>query len=65
MESDRRLRLFVGPASFGITWSWRDRAIILSWVAETEAPNLIWMRMVVFKLGWPPIRHVVNFTDRD
>jgi len=64
MCSERKLRLLVGPSEFGITCSWRDKAIILAWVAETEAPNVIWMRMVVLKLSWPPIRHVATFTDK-
>lgn len=61
----RKLRLRVGPAEFGIACSWRDRAIILSWVAETEVHNLMWIRIVVFKLAWPPIRRGGFYCDRD
>lgn len=41
-----------------------DRAIIISWVAETSAPNIIWMRLVTIKWRWPPIKCVACFTDR-
>ena len=59
------LRLEIGPKTFQIFPSWRDKAFILSWVAETEAPNLIWIRLITIKWRWPPVVCVEAFTDAD
>ena len=49
-----RLALRIAQPRFGITLSWRDRALILWWLAETEISNVFWERLVVLRLGWPP-----------
>ncbi len=49
---------------FSFEFSKSDRAIIISWVAETSAPNMVWLRIVTIKWRWPPIKCVTCFTDR-
>ena len=61
---ERPLRLEVDKKKvFSLQVSLSDRAIILSWVADTSAPNLIWMRLVTIKWRFPPVRCVTCFTD--
>lgn len=62
---ERKLSLEVGPEVFQFFPSWRDKAIILSWVAETSAPNILWIRLITIKWRWPPIKCVTVFTDAD
>ena len=61
----RKLCLRKGPVSFGADFYWREATIVLGWVAETSAPNMVWMRIISIKLGWPPVRWVTAFTDTD
>ena len=42
-----------------------NKAIVLGWVAETEAPNIILMRLITIKWRWPPVKCVTAFTDVD
>jgi hypothetical protein len=35
------------------------------WIAETEAPNLILMRILRLGFHWPPIKVVTAFTDKE
>ncbi len=49
---------------FNFEFSRSDRAIIISWVAGTSAPNIAWMRVVTIKWRWLPIVCVTCFTDR-
>jgi len=60
-----KLCLKTDPAAFHFSLDWEDKAIILSWVAETSAPNLVWMRLITIKWRWPPVKCVTTFTDAD
>jgi len=63
---DRSLYLeIIGPKTFSIDFSWSDKAIILGWFAETSMANIIWMRLITIRWGWPPVRCVECFTDVD
>lgn len=55
------LKLSRGPAEFSIRLS--RRALILSWRAETEAPNVGWVTVLTLKIGWPPLHWVRGFID--
>ncbi len=50
---------------FSLEFSLSNRAIILSWAARTEAPNIVWTRLIAIKWRWPPVRCVTAFTDVD
>ncbi len=56
-----KIKLKIGPPVFSITPSWKDKAIILGWAAKTDLANVIWHRIVVLKLGWPPFRRITTF----
>lgn len=60
-EVGPRLKLRRDAAEFSVHLSRRGRALILSWIAETEAPNIIWVRMVTLKIGLPLLRWVSGF----
>ena len=61
---ERKLMLEVDKKKvFSLEFSRKDRAIIISWVAETSAPNIVWVRIVSIKWRWPPIKCVTCFTD--
>ena len=61
----RPLRLEVDKKKvFSFKFSLGDRAIILSWVAGTEAPNIVWLRLITIKWRWPPVRCIECFADR-
>jgi len=49
---------------FSFKFSFGDRAVILSWVAGTEVPNIAWVRLITIKWQWPPVRCVECFADR-
>ena len=57
----KKVELKIGPPVFRITPSWKDKAVILGWAAETELVNVIWHRIFVLRLGWPPFRHITTF----
>jgi len=59
----RYLSLEIGPKTFQAFPSWGDKAFIISWVAETSAPNWIWIRLITIKWRWPPIKCKTCFTD--
>ena len=62
---ERKLMLEVDKKKvFSFEFSRSDRAIIISWVAETNVSNMVWIRIVSIKWRWPPIRCVTCFTDR-
>ncbi len=64
---DRTLRLeLIGPTvRYGPFISPEDRAIVCGWRRETEAPGIIWFRLLTIKWRWPPIKIITCFTDCD
>lgn len=61
---DRYLRLKTGDFEFrGIYLD--NKAIVLSWVAETEVQNIILMRLITIRWHWPPVKCVEAFTYTD
>jgi len=59
----QRLCLCRGPTVFsGVNLSWRDKAVILNWGAETEVQNVMWVRFIVLRFGWPPLTYLEAFT---
>jgi len=59
---ERWLNLKTGDLQFsGIYLD--NKAIVLGWVAETEAENIILMRLVTIKWRWPLVKCVTAFTD--
>lgn len=46
---------------FKVALSRRHRAILLCWTAETELPNVLWVRLIVLRFGWPPVNHIEAF----
>jgi hypothetical protein len=43
--------------------SWTDKAILFGLRAATNTINYTAIRMVVLKLGWPPIKYISCFLD--
>ena len=65
-DKRRKLRLEVlFPSRFLVIPSREDKAICFVWRAETEVRNVLWLRLVILRLGWPPIRHIEAFTFID
>ena len=65
-REQRKLRLEVlFPSKFLVIASREDKAICFVWRAETEVRNVLWLRLVILRLGWPPIRHIEAFTFID
>ncbi|GAI95437.1 unnamed protein product [marine sediment metagenome] len=59
---ERNLRLKTGDLVFtGIYLD--NKAIVLGWGAETEAPNIILMRIITIRWSWPPVKSITAFTD--
>jgi len=50
---------------FGLDFSFKDRAILLSWTAETEVWNVLWAHLITIKLAWPPIHSWTGFIPPD
>lgn len=51
----RRLRLDRGPLLF-MGPCRRERGFWLWWVARTSACNLVYVKALEFRIGWPPVR---------
>ena len=59
---ERYLRLKTGDLEFtGISQD--NKAIVLGWVAETEAQNTILMRLITIKWSLSRVKCVTAFTD--
>jgi hypothetical protein len=62
---ERKLSLEVDKEKvFSFVFSRSDRAIIISWVAETSVSNMVFLRMITIKWRWPPVKWITCFTDR-
>lgn len=59
-----RLKLEVGKPVFSIMFSWLDKAIILSWCAETSVANIVWIQLVTIKWRCPPVKMIDCFTEK-
>jgi len=57
----RLFTLEVGKPEFHLIFSRQDKAIILAWCAETQLANVVWLRMVVIRWGFPPIKITDTF----
>ncbi len=67
MEEDRELNLAVGPLQFaGFFPSWDGDGerphIALIWKRYTEVRNVLWLRVINIRLGWPPVQIGAYFT---
>jgi len=60
-----KIKLYTDPPEFHIFASKIDKAILFVWTAETSVKNYTWMRIIVIKLTWPPIRHVEAFVKEE
>ncbi|MFA4836773.1 MAG: hypothetical protein WC749_11975 [Dehalococcoidia bacterium] len=62
----RRIRLLTDRAQFGgVVLDRPSRQLLFKWFARTEMRNVIWVCLVVFRLGWPPVRWIEAFTGDD
>ena len=65
-HEQRKLALeVIFPSRFLVVPSREDKAICLVWRAETEVRNVLWVRLIILRLGWPPIRHIEAFMYQD
>lgn len=63
---DRKLSLRTEGAEFaGIVIDRKGRQLIFKWFARTEIKNITYMSLLVFRLGWPPVRRVKGFVGND
>jgi len=54
----------LGPRYFrGFVWEKTARALVMTWAADTPFRNLRWVRYVVFRLGWPPVKWISGVLD--
>lgn len=56
----------VGPTVFTITeWAEvkKDKELLLVWLAQTEVSNVVYLRALKLRWGWPPIIWLSCFTD--
>lgn len=58
------LRLRTGSLKFNkAALDNKQRALVLTWYADTEVLNVVAMRVVVLRLSWPPIQWLNAFTE--
>lgn len=62
MDPQRKLCLkTIGDTHFSFK---RDfLSLVFWWQRDTEAANIVWVRVVVVGIHWPPVMHVNCFTD--
>ena len=61
---NRQVNLHTGrPIFTNACWDSQARGLVLTWSAETSVRNLVWMRVVVIGLSWPPVRWATRFVD--
>ena len=49
----------------GVVLDRKGRQIIFQWFARTEVKNITYISLLIFKLGWPPLRILKAFTNND
>jgi hypothetical protein len=60
----RAYSLYCDPLQFnGVTIDRPSKALVLSWVADTEVQNIAFIRIVALRLRIPPIRVAEGFID--
>lgn len=60
------LRLNTGPLRLNkVVWDRQSRSVAISWAAETEVVNVIYVRFVAVGFSWPPVRWVSSFMSTD
>jgi hypothetical protein len=61
---DRTLALWVGALSFlGADWNPGKRSLDLTWMADTEAPNVAYFKLLRVGLCWPPVQCLESFIN--
>lgn len=61
---ERKLRLKTDKLQFNrLAFDWKAKAAVFTWYADTEVPNIALVRIVVVRLGWPPVKVETCFTD--
>ncbi|MDD5095433.1 MAG: hypothetical protein PHV74_13800 [Dehalococcoidia bacterium] len=53
------------PEFAGIVLDRKSRQLIFEWFARTEIRNVTYICLLIFRLGWPPVRWVKAFTNND
>jgi len=53
----------ISPLNFTFMPSWRDKALLFSWSAETAVANVIFLRMLIIKWGKPWIKFITCFYE--
>ena len=65
ITTEQKLNLYTEPPQFaGLYCDKKARGIVLAWRADTEAPNIFWLRLLIIGFSWPPIRLVKTFLPR-
>jgi hypothetical protein len=60
-----KISLYTEPLSFrGVTLDKPSKTLLFVWLAETEVSNIILVRFLTLRLGFPPIKVVTAFQDR-
>ena len=60
------VRVQIGQVHFlGTTVLPRDRALILQWGATTDLANIVWVRLIVLRLGRHPFRKFTGLVDTE
>ncbi len=62
-NGNRVFQLEVDTTIFQVGVSRLDKAFVLHWVGRTNLGNVVWMRFVYFRLGWPPVKSVSCFKE--
>jgi hypothetical protein len=59
---NRKLALLTETPHFN-GLKWLEGKLFLTWSAETEVSNVLFWRILVFKLAWPPVVSLECFCD--
>ncbi len=64
MKEEQNLRLLTGSLNFNaIRFNRKPPGVVLTWYADTEVVNIFLVRIVVFRLAWPPLLWDTAFTS--
>ena len=65
ITTEQKLKLYTEPLQFaGLYFDKKARGIVLAWRADTEVPNIVWLRLLIIGFTWPPIRLAEAFLPR-
>lgn len=60
-----RYEFEVSPPTFDVDWDRQSKVLAFFSIRHTQFRNIMWVRIISFRWGWPFVSCVGAFTDAD